>query len=49
MEILEENNRKLRGELGHQVGKQLRIIPQLTFFLDDSLDYIQNIEKLLKQ
>ena len=30
-------------------GKQLRIIPALEFYLDDSLDYIENIENLLKQ
>ena len=29
--------------------EQLRIIPHLEFYLDDSLDYIENIERLLKQ
>ena len=49
MEILEENNRKLRGELGHQVSKQLRIVPELAFYLDDSLDYVEHIDELLKK
>lgn len=40
---------KLRGLLGLKVGKQLRIVPQLDFFLDDSLDYIDNIDRLLKE
>jgi ribosome-binding factor A len=39
----------LRRRLGFRVGKQLRIIPNLFFYLDDSLDYIENIENLLKQ
>ena len=49
MEILEENTRKLRGELGHLVGKQLRIVPELAFYLDDSLDYVEHIDELLKK
>ncbi len=41
------NNSKIRGQLGRKVGKQLRIIPELEFYIDDSLDYIDNINKLL--
>jgi len=39
----------IRFRLGQKLKNQLRIIPQLEFFIDDSLDYIENIEKLLKQ
>ena len=39
----------IRRRLGLREGKQLRIIPQLDFLLDDSLDYIENIERLLKE
>ena len=39
---------KIRYALGKRVGKQLRIIPDLKFFIDDSLDYIENIDNLLK-
>ena len=39
----------IRRRLGLREGKQLRIIPQLDYYLDDSLDYIENIEKLLKK
>jgi ribosome-binding factor A len=46
---ISENQKTIRFELGKRVGKQLRIIPELKFFLDDSLDYIDNIDKLLKQ
>ncbi|MFV0365939.1 MAG: 30S ribosome-binding factor RbfA [Mangrovibacterium sp.] len=41
-------NPKIRGMLGRKVGKQIRIIPQLEFYIDDSLDYIDNIDNLLK-
>lgn len=41
------NQRQVRYELGTRVGKQLRIIPELKFFVDDSLDYAQHIDELL--
>lgn len=43
------NTKDIRFRLGQKVHNQLRIIPQLEFFVDDSLDYIENIERLLKQ
>lgn len=49
MELLEQENKALRGELGHRVAKQLRIVPELSFLLDTSLDYAQHIEDLLKK
>ena len=49
MNKIQENIPDLRRRLGMRVGKQLRIIPNLFFYLDDSLDYIENIENLLKQ
>lgn len=49
MGILEENARALRGELGNRVAKQLRIVPEISFFLDNSLDYVEHIEELLKK
>ncbi|MDY4665649.1 MAG: ribosome-binding factor A, partial [Prevotella sp.] len=36
-------------ELGTRVRNQLRIIPELRFFVDDSLDYIERIDELLKK
>jgi len=39
----------LRYMLGQRVGKQLRVIPELQFFIDDSLDYIEKIDGLLKE
>ena len=41
------NERTIRYELGTRVRNQLRIIPELRFFIDDSLDYIEHIDELL--
>lgn len=49
MGLLQENVRALRGELGHIVAKQLRIVPELVFYLDTSLDYAEHIDELLKK
>lgn len=42
------NAKSIRYELGTRVRHQLRIIPELKFFVDDSLDYIEKIDSLLK-
>ncbi len=42
-------NKSIRFYLGTQVRNQLRIIPELEFFIDDSLDYVEKIDKLLKK
>jgi ribosome-binding factor A len=49
--LQEVNTKKLlvRKWLGEKVGKQLRIVPELHFFVDDSLDYYEEIDKLLKK
>lgn len=49
MNSLEEKNKSIRFILGKKVGKQMRIIPELRFFVDDSLDYIERIDNLLKE
>ncbi|MBP5713794.1 MAG: 30S ribosome-binding factor RbfA [Prevotella sp.] len=43
------SNKQIRYELGTRVRNQLRIIPELRFFIDDSLDYIERIDELLKK
>lgn len=43
------NMKSIRYELGTRVRHQLRIIPELRFFVDDSLDYIEKIDELLKE
>ena len=42
-------NPRIRGILGKRVGKQLRVVPELEFYIDDSLDYIDNIDNLLNK
>lgn len=49
MQLLEEEKRSIRGELGRQVSSQLRIVPELDFHLDTTLDYAEHIEELLKK
>ena len=44
-----KNASQIRYELGTRVRNQLRIIPELRFHIDDSLDYIENIDRLLKK
>jgi len=45
---INDNMKTIRYELGKRVRYQLRIIPELKFFVDDSLDYIDKIDSLLK-
>ena len=44
---INDNMKAIRYELGNRVRHQLRIIPELKFFIDDSLDYAEKIDKLL--
>lgn len=46
---IEKNNQQIRYNLGQRVRYQLRIVPELRFFIDDSLDYIDRIDELLKK
>ena len=43
------NVKTIRYELGQRIRNQVRIIPELRFFVDDSLDYIDHIDELLKK
>ena len=45
---IKANEKTIRYDLGQRVRYQLRIIPELRFFIDDSLDYIERIDELLK-
>ena len=48
LEKIRHHGREVRYMLVKQVSQQLRVMPELHFFLDDSLDYIENIDNLLK-
>ena len=45
---IRDHSAKIRFELGQKVRSQLRIVPEIAFYVDDSLDYIDKIDKLLK-
>jgi len=49
LEKVRANTSKIRYELGLRVKNQLRIVPEPKFFIDDSLDYIEKIDSLLKK
>ena len=44
---IQQNSRKIRGEVGKRL-KNMHKIPELLFYIDDSLDYAETIDKLLK-
>ena len=44
---LNNNMKSIRFDLGNRLRHQLRIIPELKFFIDDSLDYLERIDELL--
>ena len=48
IESINHNAKSVRYELAQRVRFQLRKTPELTFFIDDSLDYIEHIDSLLK-
>lgn len=49
LENINGNVSSIRYDLGQRVRNQLRIIPELRFFIDDSLDYLDRIDDLLKK
>jgi len=49
LKLVEAASKFIRGELGKRVSKQLRIVPELLYYVDDSLDYVARIDELLKK
>ena len=49
MEYIHSNTKNFRHALSQTIRSQLKKMPELQFFVDDSLDYIENIENLLKK
>ena len=47
MNTIREHSGEIRFHLGNRLKNQLKKIPELQFYLDDSLDYIENIDNLL--
>lgn len=48
MKEIEENKAQYRNFIGQKMAKQVRIIPQLSFYLDTTLDDVERIEKELR-
>ncbi|WP_329904949.1 30S ribosome-binding factor RbfA [Porphyromonas pogonae] len=49
LENIKANTKAIRYDLGQEVRSQLRKIPELSFFIDDSLDYLERIDELLQK
>lgn len=49
LELIKKNTSEIRGLLGKRIRHQARVIPELVFYLDDSLDYAERINELLKK
>lgn len=49
MAALDKQNWLLRRSLGQRLHNQLKTVPEIQFFLDDSLEYIDNIDHLLRE
>jgi len=47
--LVEDQKPAIRKRLGNMIAKQMRVVPELQFFIDDSLDYAMRIEELLKK
>jgi ribosome-binding factor A len=49
MNRIKERMGEIKKELGNRVGKQLRRVPELSLFLDDTLEYVFKMEELFKK
>jgi ribosome-binding factor A len=47
MKDIDRHKKEIRKKLGERIRFQLRVVPDLQFFEDDSLDYIERIDELL--
>ncbi len=48
LKTINKHKKEIRGKLGNRIRHQMRVVPELQFFEDDSLDYIDHIDELLK-
>lgn len=49
LKLIDFNNREIRGLLGRKIRNKVRVIPELAFFRDDTMDEVIKIESLLKE
>ena len=48
-DVINENKKAIRFQLGKKIKNQVKAIPELAFFIDDSLEYANRIDELLKK
>ena len=49
LQVIASNTKMIRRLLGQSVRDQLRIVPELQFYIDDSAEYADEIERLLRK
>ena len=49
MEKIQDRSWEIKKELVTRVKNQLRSMPQLTFYIDDTLDYVYKMEEVFKK
>lgn len=49
MEAIQLKKSEIRKHLGNRIGKQVRIVPELVFYLDETLDQANRIESILSK
>lgn len=48
LEKLNTHKKEIRRDLGNKIGKQVRIVPELIFFIDEVEENAHKIEELIK-
>ena len=49
LKMVDASNSRIRGILGNRIGKSVRVVPELKFYIDDSMDQVEQIDDLLKK
>ncbi len=49
LDLINFNNKEIRRRLASKIKNQARIVPELTFFVDESLDYVFHMEKVMEK
>lgn len=49
LNLINDKKKEIRFKLGQRIKNQLRAVPELIFYLDDTLDHLENIDNLLKK
>lgn len=49
IKVVQASTKQIRKQLASRIKNQVKAIPELRFFIDDSIDYLENIEQLLKK